>query len=260
MDLGLRGKYALVSGGTNGIGRSIVLDLAKEGCNVCFFSRTEERVKRMMKELEDIPVEKIGMCADALNNKDIEKVIEKVNNTWGGVDILVNNVGGGGRWGKEIVEDTDYKVWQEVYDKNAGLSIKLTMWAIPNMRKQKWGRVITIASILGKEGGGRPWFNMAKAAEISLMKTLAKTSHLVKDGITFNTVAPGGILIPGTGWEQEQKEYPEKFKDFVNFYLPLGRMGTSEEVSFIVLCICSVNSSLLNGACIAVDGGESRSF
>lgn len=260
MDLGLNGKYALVSGGTNGIGRSIVLSLAHEGCNVCFFSRNETKVNRMMNELDGLNIKKIGICADALDENDINRLIKKIDNEWGEIDILINNVGGGGRWGKEIIEDTEYEVWNEVYNKNAGIAIKLTMWAIHYMRKKKWGRVITISSILGKEGGGRPWFNMAKAAEISLMKTLAKTNYLVRDGITFNTIAPGDILIPDTGWEYEMKNSPKKFNEYINTTLPLGRMGSPEEVAFIALCICSDKSSLLNGACIAVDGGQSRSF
>ena len=143
---------------------------------------------------------------------DIERVVETVSDSWGGVDILINNVGGGGRWGSWNVEETSEEVWTEVYDKNAMAAVRLTRLVIPHMRKKKWGRVVTIASRLGKEGGGRPWFNMAKSAEISMMKTLAMTPYLVRDGITFNTVAPGGIMIPGTGWETEAREDPEAFQ------------------------------------------------
>lgn len=86
---------------------------------------------------------------------------------YGHIDILINNVGGGGRWGKENVEETDLNVWDEVFNKNARAAIIFTKKCIPYMRKKKWGRVITITSIYGKEGGGRPWFNMAKASEVS---------------------------------------------------------------------------------------------
>ena len=81
------------------------------------------------------------------------------------------------------------------------------------MRKQKWGRVITVASRYGREGGGRPWFNMANSAEISLMKTLSMDPSLARDGITFNAVAPGGIMIPDTGWEEGKESNPEGFKE-----------------------------------------------
>jgi len=120
--------------------------------------------------------------------------------------------------------------------------------------------VVTIASLLGREGGGRPWFNMAKSAEISLMKTLAMNASLARDGITFNSVAPGAIMIPSTGWEEEQKKDPEKFKKMVDLQFPLDRLGTPEEVANVVVFLCSEKASLVNGACIPIDGGESRSF
>ena len=160
-------------------------------------------------------------------------------------DILINNVGGGGRWGSESIENTSHDVWEQVYQKNAGAAVDLTMWAIPHMRARKWGRVVTITSILGgKDGNGRPWFSMAKAAQTALMKSLATQSYLARDGITFNSVAPGLIDVgkPGLGNEE----------------LPLGRMGTPEEVANVVAFLCSDGASLVNGANIVVDGGQSR--
>jgi 3-oxoacyl-[acyl-carrier protein] reductase len=159
-------------------------------------------------------------------------------------DILVNNVGGGGRWGNEIAEETKPEVWDEVYRKNAGIATELTMRCIPYMRERKWGRVVTITSIFGgKDGNGRPWFVMAKAAQTALMKSLATQSYLARDGITFNSVAPGEIDVgkPPSGAE-----------------LPLGRMGTPEEVANVVAFLCSEGASLVNGANIVVDGGQSR--
>jgi len=100
---------------------------------------------------------------------------------------------------------------------------------------------------------------MAKNAEISLMKTLAMNPDLARDGITFNTVAPGSVMIEDTGWDRERREHPEAFKQFTE-QLPLGRLGQPEEVADIVVFLCSERASWVNGACIVVDGGESRSF
>ena len=111
-----------------------------------------------------------------------------------------------------------------------------------------------------KEGGGRPWFTMAKSAEVSLMKTLARDPQLVRDGITFNSVAPGAVMIPGTGWEIAQKKNPVKFRKMVDQDFPLGRLGSPEEVACVAVFACSQQASWLNGACMSVDGGESRSF
>ena len=180
--------------------------------------------------------------------------------SWGTIHILVNNVGGGGRWGSSNVEETSEDVWTDVYNKNAMAAVRFTRLVIPHMRRQKWGRVVTIASRLGKEGGGRPWFNMAKSAEISMMKTLAMTAYLAREGITFNTVAPGSIMIPNTGWETEALADPEAFEKKLDAEFPLGRLGTPEEVADVVAFVCSEKASLLSGACLLVDGGESRSF
>ncbi len=260
MDLALKEKYALVTGGSHGIGRSIALALAEEGCNVAICARNKHRIEETVVELEARGIQSIGIPADVMIPADIERVMKTIIDSWGTIHILVNNVGGGGRWGSPIIEETPEEVWLDVYNKNALAAIRFTMKAIPLMRKQKWGRVVTISSIHGREGGGRPWFNMAKSAEISLMKTLAMNTDLVRDGITFNSVAPGAIMIPDTGWEKEQKQNPEKFKEMVDSQFPLGRLGTPEEVANVVVFICSEKASLVNGVSIPVDGGESRSF
>ena len=260
MNLGLTGKNAVITGGTHGIGLSAAIALAREGCNVAVCSRTRDRVKSALKELRKEKIGCIGMQADVLNPNDIKKFCKSVIKEWGTIHILINNVGGGGSWGSEVVEETPEDVWLDVYSKNATAAIRFTVFFLPYMRKQKWGRVVTVASRHGREGGGRPWFNMAKSAEISLMKTLSMNSGLARDGITFNTVAPGGIMIPETGWAQQKEMDPAGFKEMVNNQFPMGRMGTSQEVADVITFICSEKASLVTGAAIPIDGGESTAF
>lgn len=260
MDLRLRGKVALVTGGTHGIGRAIALSLADEGCRVAVCSRTTERVEAMKKELAAKTNDFICCCADVTKKEDIDRWLGEIVAKWKTVHIVVNNVGGGGRWGKEIYEDTDETVWMEVYEKNVLSAIRLTRQVIPFMRRQKWGRVVTITSIYGRESGGRPWFCMAKSAQTAFMKAMAKAGYLAQDGITFNGVAPGAIMIPNTGWEKEMKEKTKEVDEFVRKELPLGRMGTPEEVANVVTFLCSEAASLVNGASIPVDGGQSKSM
>ena len=187
--------------------------------------------------------------------------MDVIDREWGELHILINNVGGGGRWGKESVEETELLVWSEVYEKNAMAAVRFTRRALPHMRRSKWGRVVTITSIYGgKEGGGRPWFTMAKAAETGLMKSLSAMTYLVREGITFNSVAPGGIDIAGTGFDDEKRRDPAAFERMVDAEYPLGRLGTPEEVAAVVVFLCSMQASLVNGANITVDGGQSRSF
>lgn len=261
MDLGLSGKFALVTGGSHGIGLAAAKRLAVEGCHIAICSRSQERLDAASEELKPFGGQLLAVAADVLEAGAADRVMDVVDREWGGLDILVNNVGGGGRWGKEIVEDTDPRVWSEVYEKNAMAAVRFTRRALPHMRRRKWGRVITVTSIYGgKEGGGRPWFTMAKAAETGLMKSLSTMNYLVRDGITFNSVAPGGIYIPGTGFEDEQRRDPEGFRRMIDEEYPLGRLGTPEEVASVIVFLCSVEASLVNGANITVDGGQSRSF
>ena len=260
MDFNLKSKCALISGGTHGIGRAIAFSLMDEGCKVAVFSSTVARVEKMQTELEAKGGEFIAMQADVMKEEDIKKIEQAVIDKWGSIHIVVNNVGGGGRWGKEIYEDTGEFTWMEVYEKNVLTAIRLTNWAIPFMRKQKWGRVITITSIFGRESGGRPWFCMAKSAQTSMMKSLAKAPYLAQDGITFNSVAPGAIMIPDTGWEKALKDKNNEVQAFVKKELPLGRFGQPEEVASVVTFLCSEQASLVNGASIPVDGGESKSM
>jgi len=259
MKLGIEGKNVLVTGGSHGIGRSIALALADEGCNVAICARDEKKLWEVEAELEAKGVKTKAIIADVRTLSDIEAAIQSTCQALGTIHILVNNVGGGGRWGSENPIETHDDVWQDIYNKNALAAVRFTMRAIPIMQKQKWGRVVTISSIHGLEGGGRPWFNMAKSAEISLMKTLAMNADFARDGITFNSVAPGGIMISGTGWEEEQEKNREKFKEVIDS-LPLGRLGTPEEVANVVAFLCSEKASLVSGAAIPVDGAESRRF
>lgn len=260
MDLGLEGKYALITGGSHGIGRSIALSLADEGCNVAICGRKQEWLDQTVVEIKARNVEAIGIQADVTDPEEIRHMFQCVGNMFGTLHILVNNVGGGGRWGKEATEDNRDELWLEVYNKNAMAAVRCTMAVIPWMKQQHWGRVVTITSIYGKEGGGRPWFNMAKAAQTSLMKCLGLCSDLVQQGITFNSVAPGPIMIPDTGWDKERLRDPEEFDQFAKREFTLGRLGTPEEVACVVAFLCSEKASLVNGASIVVDGGESRAF
>jgi len=111
--------------------------------------------------------------------------------------------------------------------------------------------------VWGRETGGAPAYNAAKAAEISFTKSLAH--EVAGKGVTVNSIAPGSILWPGGGWDRRQKANPEGIAEFVRQDMPLGRFGTVAEVASLVAFVCSTQASLVNGAVIAVDGGQSRS-
>ena len=258
MDLKLTGKYALVTGGSHGIGLAIALGLAEEGCNIAICSRSKDRLSSAKDVIKSKGVDCLSIVADVLIPSDIEFVMKSIEKEWGTIHILINNVGGGGRWGTDSIETTPEEVWTQVYDKNMFATLRFTKLAIPHMRAQKWGRVVTVTSTLGRQAGGRPWFNVAKNAQTCLMKNLSQDKCFARDGITFNSIAPGCIMIPNTGWEIEAKKDPKAFKLLVDREFPLGRFGTPEEVAFTAVMLCSEQATLITGASIAVDGGESK--
>jgi 3-oxoacyl-[acyl-carrier protein] reductase len=258
--LGLENKNAIVTGGSNGIGFETAKMLASEGCNVAILARNKNKLKLAKLEIEKFGVQCIAVDVDVLSKTQIEKSFKVISSFWKEIHILVNNVGGGGRWGSPNLFETSDKVWSEVYDKNLTAALRYTRFVIPYMKQQQWGRVVTVTSTLGRQAGGRPWFNIAKTAQTCLMKNLALNKDLVSNGITFNSVAPGCIMIPDTGWEKEKNTDPIKFEKMVKEKFPLGRMGHPEEVAYAITMLCGIHASLINGAALAVDGGESVCF
>lgn len=259
MKLNLTGKRALVTGGSRGIGGAIAKALAQAGASIAIFGRDPESLRNQKESLEAIGVEVQVFECDVLDESQVSRSWAELEAMWGGVDILINNVGGGGRWGSEKILETPLFTWDEVIRKNLGVAIQLTSACLPFMKRKGWGRVLTITSIYGITIGGRPWFNIAKVAQTTLTKNLSRNLEFTRSGITFNSIAPGAVYIDGTGWSAMEKNDPEAFREFVNT-LPLGRMGTPEEVASLALYICSEESSYLNGSSITLDGGESANI
>jgi len=258
MERELEGKTALVTGGSHGIGLATSLELADQGCRIVVCSRSASRIDEAIAQLnESFGNNHIGLTFDALEQASITDLIGKVLAIFPeGIDLLINNVGGGGRWGKEDPLQTDPKVWSEVFQKNVGVAEQLSLALLPGMMRKKWGRVIAVTSIYGRIAGGRPWFGVAKHAQEAFIKGLSQNRDFVRANITFNSVAPGGIMIPDTGWEKEKENDPEEFKKRVEEQFPLGRLGTPQEVASVIAFLCSPRASLVNGASILVDGGE----
>jgi len=257
MDLGLKDKVAVVTGGSRGIGKGIATGLVKEGCRVAICARNESELSKSVKELEKSGVDVIGISADITVENDVDRFSETVLNHFGQVDILINNVGGNKR---NLFENTSINDWRDIMELNLLSHVKVSHSFLPAIKKQGSGVVIFISSIFGRESGGPTLsiYNSSKAALISLAKVMA--AELASDGIRVNSVAPGSIRFPGGSWDKRCLSDPEGMAEFVKKELPIGRFGTVEEISNVVCFLASERASLVTGACINVDGGQSRSL
>ena len=259
MNLGLEGKRALVTGGSHGIGLAIALALAREGCRIAICSRRPEKVSGL---LADTSTQWDGVLVipfDALVHKTYAGPIDRIRQQWGGLDILINNIGGGGRWGDPFPDRTKNSVWNDVMQKNFHCARRFIYFCLSWMLEARWGRVVNITSIYGREGGGQPQFAAAKAALIAMTKAFADVPFYARRGVTFNSIAPGPVMIPDTGWAKERELNPEGFATYCEA-LPMGRLGAPCEVANVVTFLCSERANWVNGACWAVDGGQGRAF
>ena len=249
MDLGIEGKVALVTGGTRGIGLGIAQALAREGVRVAVAARTESDVNRTAAALAGV-----GVVADLTTEEGCRRAVEHTEKALGPIEILVNNLGlrAGSSW-----SDTGPKEFEAAFSGNVTVSLRMSQLVLPGMLLRGWGRIVAITSVWGRETGGAPAYNAAKAAENSLVRSLAR--EVAAKGVTVNAIAPGSILWKGGGWDRRQRADPDGIAEFIRREMPLGRFGTVEEVASVVTFVCSQQASLVNGAVIAVDGGQSRS-
>ena len=255
MDLLLRGKSAIVTGSSRGLGLASARALAAEGCRVCLCARGAVALERAAEELRALGPDVIAVAADLSAADGAAAVVDAAVKAFGAVDILVNNVGTAK--GADIVTTNDAE-WQEAFDHTLYPAIRMSRLVVPHMRRQGGGSIVMIASIWGRESGGRMTYNAVKAAEISLAKSMAQ--QLAKDNIRVNSVAPGSILFPGGSWDRRQQADPAGIAEFIRTELPFGRFGRAEEVGAVVAFLSSPRASWISGSSLPVDGAQSRSL
>lgn len=288
MDLGLGGKSALLIGAGRGLGAAAALALAREGCKVAVVARTQETVERRAAACREAgaPVA-LAFSADACDPAALATVIERTARELGSIDILVNLVGGSQPGGSDAAPE----MWQQAMERNLWPAVRATQLALPYLTASAARRalsapaqtlqqarvgagsapddpcgpldrdasvVVHVASIFGREGGGSLSYNVAKAALISLAHEQAR--ELARRGVRVLSVAPGSILHPGGSWERRLQADPAGTTEFVKREIPFGRFGTAEEVGEVLAFLCSPRASWVAGACVVIDGGQSRAF
>jgi 3-oxoacyl-[acyl-carrier protein] reductase len=257
LNLQLTDAVAIVTGSSQGLGLASAQALVAEGARVTVCARGAEALGRAAAQLRAMAGSDdrvLAVTADVSTIAGAEQVVADTLAHFGRIDVLVNNVGKA--TGTDIVNTTDDE-WQSALDQTLFPAVRMSRLVVPHMRAQGSGVILMIASIWGRESGGRMTYNAVKAAEISLAKAMAQ--QLAKDNIRVNSVAPGSISFEGGSWWKRTQEDPQGMAEFVKREIPFGRFGTPEEVGALVAFLASPKASWISGATVTVDGGQSRS-
>ena len=242
----LKGKVAIVTGGSRGIGRAICLRLAQEGCDVVVnYVRNRARASEVVKEIRAIGRQAFAVRADVSKLVQAEKLVKATLEKFGRVDVLVNNAG---VYSEHLLTDLDEQEWDRIVEVNLKSMYNCCKSAVLNMINRKSGSIVNVSSINGKQGfPGDTHYSASKAAVIGFTMSLAK--ELAKHNIRVNAVAPGEILTDMTK-DDIAKSGNEYLKQ-----IPLGRFGKPEEVAAVVAFLVSDDASYITGETINVNGG-----
>jgi len=258
VDLGLKDKVAVITGGSVGIGLAVAQGLAKEGVHLILCARDETRVIEKAGEIgATYGVRAVGIKADVSKADDVTHLVAEIKKGFGGADILINNAGTGSN---ETIMNAPDEKWQYYWDLHVMASVRLSRGLVPFMRARGGGVIIHNASICAKQPlDYEPIYNVTKAALMMFSKCLA--NEVIKDNIRVNCVNPGLILTPDwkktatqltTGTDRSWEQYLDQI---AKKNAPIGRFATPEELANFFVFLCSPRASYCVGSTYYVDGG-----
>ena len=256
MDLDLGHKRFLVTGASRGIGRAIAMGLLKEGAKVAIIARQEHGVKltvsQFAQEFDSRQI--LGLVGDCTDSTILSNRIIELEQTWGGLDGVVANVGDGRSVPDPVPGE---KQWSQVWQTNFETALTTTRICLPILQTSQ-GSLLFISSITGLSALGAPVdYSVAKTAVIALAQNLARK---VAPDVRVNVIAPGNVSFPGGNWEEKIKAQPEAVESMLLSQVPLQRFGTPEEIADAAVFLCSPRASFITGTVLRVDGGQLNSL
>ena len=248
MELGLKGKRAIITGASKGIGKAIALTMGGEGANLAVCARGSNSLKETVKDLESKGITVYPHTCDVGDKQSLESFLKASNEQLGGVDILINNTSGFGL-------TDDEQGWETGFNVDIMASVRATQTVVPWMESAGSGNIIHISSISGLEAGSPPAYAAVKAALVNHAKTMAQ--ELAPKNIRVNCVAPGSIWVEGGFWNIVKEGNPEMYEGVLN-NIPFDRLGTPEEVANVVTFLASDRASWVSGSTVVVDGVQHK--
>lgn len=259
MDLGLTGKVAVVTGGSEGIGKAAALAMAREGARVAIVARTQSKLDAAAAEIRAAGGDVMAISCDVMDEAQVKDAIARITARWGGVDILVNNAGTSAA-GK--FEDVTDETWETDLGIKVYGAIYCSRAVIPYMKAAGGGRIINVTTGGGKApGAGSLPTSMARAAGIALTKAMSR--DYAPDNILVNTVCIGLIKSGQHERRYERMQERDPSRTLEQFYagmgerVPLGRVGEAAEAGDVICFLASARASYLTGTSINIDGGSS---
>lgn len=250
MDLDLKGKVALVTGASRGIGLAIAKGLAAEGAKLCVAARGRDALEKARAEIEADGGEALAFCCDVADDVFVGALVEAALARFGRIDILVSNASALAVGGKR--ED-----WEKCLSVDLMGAVRLVEAVLPGMREQRSGSILFISSVSGIEASPMDDFGYtsAKAALNAYAKKLAINEGA--NGIRANALLPGSVEFPGGGWEVMRSENPSIY-EMVRSSIPFGRLGQPEEIADAAVWLVSSRAGWVTGAALSVDGGQGK--
>ncbi len=252
LDLNIKGKKALITGASGGLGKAITESLIKEGVEVCIVARNLEKMQDYLKNHEG---NHLALKYDLIEENAPTQMVNEMLSTFGMPDIIIHNVGGTLDISDPFCSIED---WRRVYRFNLEIAVEINQILLPKLQEKKWGRVIHISSIASLENQGPITYCSIKAALTAYTRSVGRI--VSADGVSVSAVLPGAVYTEGGYWDYTSKERPEHVEKYLNERMAIKRFGTLEEISKITTFLASDYAGFVVGSAFVIDGGQGKSF